>query len=431
MHTVLQTISRRFRLFFRALTIAWLLVWTTAVFAGRWLVFRLAGKPLAVRQALLGETVLGLFRRLGATFIKVGQIMSTRPDLLPPHIISSLSRLQDDVGPFAFSAVEQTIAQDFGQPLSVLFHAFSVEPIASASVAQVHRAELSTGETVAVKIRRPDIEELCAFDLSVMLFYARLFELFPSLRLLAPVDSVRQFGQAIAAQLDFTIEAENNHRFRAHFAALPEVIIPKLYPALCSRRCLTMDFIAGKKILDVSGTKAQRRAIGELGFRVMLKMIFVDGFVHADLHPGNLLVTPEGRVALLDLGLVARLDDQHRAAFARYFSAWAQGDGKTMADIHVAYSPTPFVTNHEKFTREIQAFVNRMHGKRLSEVEVAKVVFEVFQILRRYKVRVNPTFTMVNIAIAVTEGIGKQLDPTLDLMNEALPFFLSLSNQRV
>lgn len=420
-------VRQKLRLLARALVICLLLVETALRYGLVYVGYRLTGRSLADRQALFGESVLGLFRRLGATFIKVGQIMSTRPDLLPPHVILALSRLQDDVGPFPFAQVERTIAEDFGQPIAALFREFSPQPIASASVAQVHRARLPDGHLVAVKVRRPDIEELCAFDLSVMSFYARLLELVPSLRTLAPLESVEQFGRAIAMQLDFTIEAQNNRRFTHNFAADPQVIVPRLHDALCSRRVLTMDFIEGKKILDCTGSQPERRALGELGFRVMLKMIFADGFVHADLHPGNLLVTPDGKVALLDLGLVAEMDQTHRLAFARYFAAWARGDGHTMAEIMVTHSPSPYVKDRQGFEQAIQGFVDRLHGKRLGEVEVAKVVYDMLQILRRYRVRVNATFTMVNIAIAVTEGIGKQLDPTLDLMNEAMPFFLALS----
>lgn len=423
----MDIVWQKLRLLARALMICLLLVETALRYSLVYLGYRLTGRSLADRQALFGDSVLGLFRRLGATFIKVGQIMSTRPDLLPPHVIAALSRLQDDVGPFPFSQVERTVAEDFGQPISALFREFSPQPIASASVAQVHRARLPDGHLVAVKIRRPDIEELCAFDLSVMSFYARMLTLIPSLRTLAPLESVEQFGRAIAMQLDFTIEAQNNRRFTQNFAADPQVIVPKLHAALCSRRVLTMDFIEGKKILDCPGSQAERRALGELGFRVMLKMIFADGFVHADLHPGNLLVTPRGQVALLDLGLVAELDHTHRLAFARYFAAWARGDGHTMAEIMVTHSPSPHVEDRQGFEQAIQGFVDRLHGKRLGEVEVAKVVYDMLQILRRYRVRVNATFTMVNIAIAVTEGIGKQLDPSLDLMNEAMPFFLALS----
>ena len=423
----MNSLQQKLRLFARALIICLLLVETALRFGVSYLGMRITGRSLADRQALFAESVLSLFRRLGATFIKVGQIMSTRPDLLPPHVIAALSRLQDDVGPFPYSQVERTIHEDFGQPISTLFREFSPAPIASASVAQVHRARLPDGHLVAVKVRRPDIEELCAFDLSVMSFYARLLELLPSLRTLAPLESVEQFGRAIAMQLDFTIEAENNRRFTRNFNTEPQVIVPQLFDPLCSRRVLTMDFIEGKKILDCGGSQPERRALGELGFRIMLKMIFADGFVHADLHPGNLLVTQDGQVALLDLGLVAEMDDTHRLAFARYFAAWARGDGHTMAEIMVTHSPSPYVRDRAGFEQAIQGFVDRLHGKRLGEVEVAKVVYEMLQILRRYRVRVNATFTMVNIAIAVTEGIGKQLDPSLDLMNEAMPFFLALS----
>ncbi|HRI49215.1 MAG TPA: AarF/UbiB family protein [Pseudomonadota bacterium] len=422
----MKPLVQKLRLLSRALVIFYLLVQTALHYAAGWCWLRLGGRSLSERQAFFGACVLELFRRLGATFIKVGQIMSTRPDLLPPYVITALSRLQDDVGPFSFALVRQTLEQDFGRPLAELFAEFQVEPIASASVAQVHKARLPGGELVAVKVRRPDIEDLCAFDLGVMRIYAAILELIPSLRLLAPVDSVNQFGRAIHMQLDFTIEARNNHRFRKNFAADPEIIIPRLYEALCSRRVLVMEFIDGVKILDFKRSGAEPRRLGKLGFRLMLQMVFADGFVHADLHPGNILVTPEGKVALLDLGLVAELDDLHRSIFARYFAAWASGDGQTMADIMVSHSPVPSVNNHEKFRAAIQEFVDRLHGKRLNEVEVASVVYEMLQILRRHRVRVNATFTMVNIAIAVTEGIGKQLDPTLDLLAEATPFFAGL-----
>ena len=422
MHLVWQ----KLRLFLRALTILFLVVRTALRYGLGWTWLRLRGRPLSERQAFFGTCVLALFRSLGATFIKVGQIMSTRPDLLPPHVIAALSRLQDDVGPFPFAQVQRTIEEDLGRPLAELFAEFSPQPIASASVAQVHRARLPSGELCAIKVRRPDIEELCAFDLMVMRLYARTLELIPSLRLLAPLQSVEQFGRAIAMQLDFTIEARNNVRFQKNFAGDPDVVVPKLYPALCSRRVLVMEFIEGFKILDFKKTQFEPRRLGQIGFRVMLKMVFADGFVHADLHPGNLLVTPQGQVALLDLGLVAELDDEHRTAFARYFAAWSTGDGRTMADIMVRHSPSPHIQDPVGFTAAIQEFVNRLHGKRLGEVEVAAVVFGMLQILRRYRVRVNATFTMVNIAIAVTEGIGKQLDPTLDLLAEAMPFFMAL-----
>jgi ubiquinone biosynthesis protein len=423
----MEPLVRKLRLLSRAVVIFYLLVQTALRYALGWCWMRLSGRSQGERQEFFGVCVLDLFRRLGATFIKVGQIMSTRPDLLPPHIIDALSRLQDDVGPFPFALVQRTLEEDLGRPLHVLFAEFSPAPIASASVAQVHKARLPTGELVAVKVRRPDIEMLCAFDLGVMRMYASILELIPSLRLLAPLDSVEQFGRAIHMQLDFAIEARNNLRFQRNFAGDPDVVLPRLHEPLCSRRVLVMEFIEGVKILACKGEGEESRRLGKLGFRVMLKMVFADGFVHADLHPGNILVTPAKKVALLDLGLVAELDETHRSAFARYFAAWANGDGRTMADIMVSHSPaTSAQHDHAGFRAAVQELVDRLHGKRLNEVEVASVVYEMLQILRRYRVRVNATFTMVNIAIAVTEGIGKQLDPTLDILAEATPFFAGL-----
>jgi ubiquinone biosynthesis protein len=407
----------------RALLILLLLLVAFARFFVGWLLLLVALQPRARRQEWFGRCVVGLFRRLGATFIKVGQIMSTRPDLFPPHVLHALETLQDNVGPFPYSAVERTLVEELGRSPGELFASLEPEPIASASVAQVHRARLPDGRLVAVKVRRPDIEQLVRFDLGVMRLFARAMCLVPSIRLLAPVESVDEFGRGIRMQLDFTIEADNNRRFRKNFAGDPEVVFPALVDELCTRRVLVMDFIDGEKILHRQKSRADPRALAAIGFRVLLKMVFEDGFVHADLHPGNIFVTTEGKVAILDLGLVGELDDTHRGAFARYFAAWAQGDGETMAKLMTELSPSRRIADYAGFERAVVAFVRRYYGKKLGEVQVSKVFMDMMNILRRFRVRVNPTFTLVNIAIAVTEGIGKQLDPDVDLMSAALPFF--------
>jgi ubiquinone biosynthesis protein len=419
----------RWRLAARALVITALLVKHWTRFWVGWLALLVRRSGTTRRRAWLGRVIVDLFRELGATFIKVGQIMSTRPDLIPEHISTALAELQDDVGPFPLEAVVRTIEQDLGRPVRDLFSEFAPVPLASASVSQVHKARLPDGRVVAVKVRRPNVVEICTFDLAVMRIGARMLDVVPSVSTLAPIATVEEFGRAVFAQLDFRIEARNNLRFRDNFRNEPAVIFPEVIETLSTERILTMTFIAGTKILSTPDTRSDPKRVARLGLATLLKMIFEDGFVHADLHPGNIFITPDDKLALIDLGLVGELDDPHRKAFARFFAAWAKRDGDAMARIMYDMSSNAGAARDEeafeRYRAAIIEFVGRYWGQRLGEVQVGKVLLDMLGILRRHRVRVNPSFTIVNIAIAVTEGIGKQLDPDLDLMSEALPFFLS------
>jgi ubiquinone biosynthesis protein len=415
---------RAVRFVARAATIGFFLLWHSLRWFLGWLGLLVSFRGKERRQTWFAGCLLELFRDLGATFIKLGQIMSTRPDLIPPHIIGALEKLQDQVGPFPYSHVQRSILEDFGRPPEELFEELSKDPIASASVAQVHRARLADGRIVAVKVRRPRIEQIVEFDLAVMRAVAWVMCIHPGIRLLAPVETVTEFGRGIHTQLDFAVEAANNRRFSQLFAGDADVIFPELVPELCSKRVLTMGFIDGTKILQFRKTTHDPQRLARIGFRVLLKMIFEDGFVHADLHPGNIFITTDGKVCLLDLGLVGELDEFHRKHFARFFAAWAQGDGKTMAKIMADLSPNAErIPDREAFTAAVEGFVKRYYGLALGEVQIGTVVMDMMGILRKHRIRANATFTMVNIAIAVTEGVGKQLAPELDLMNEALPFF--------
>jgi ubiquinone biosynthesis protein len=422
----------RSRLVFRAVTIVTLLLQQTLRWWVGWLWLLLTFAGRARRRAWFGQVVLDLFRSLGATFIKVGQIMSTRPDLIPEHITCALEKLQDDVGPFPYSAVARTIEEDLGRPVGAIFVEFAPVPIASASVAQVHKARLPDGKVVAVKVRRPEVVELCTFDLAVMRLFARLLSRLPALRPLEPEAVVEEFGNAVSAQLDFRIEARNNSRFRENFRDQPDVVFPEVLEQLSSARILCMTFIDGTKILGVSRTWSDPKRVARIGLQTLLKMIFEDGFVHADLHPGNIFITPDNRIALIDVGLVGELEPPHRRAFARFFAAWAQRDGETMARLMYSMSSASQSSaslrdqsGFERFRASIIEFVGRYWGQRMGEVQVGMVLFDMLTILRRHRIRMNPAFTIVNIAITVTEGIGKQLDPDLDLMSEALPYFLA------
>jgi ubiquinone biosynthesis protein len=311
--------------------------------------------------------------------------------------------------------------------LEDLFLDFSRVPIASASVAQVHKAKLHDGRLVAVKVRRPDAIEICRFDLMVMNLAARLLGKIPKFSLASPELAVEQFGKAIAAQLDFRIEAENNVRFRKNFQDVPEVEFPEVFSHLSSERVLCMSHIEGTKILHARRGHFDTKKLARLGLSTLMKMIFEDGFVHADLHPGNIFVLPGNRLALLDLGLVGELDLKQKDSFAAFFRAWATQDADQIAQLlySLAINPSRDGEVYTSFKLAIQAFMARYWGQKMSELRTGKLLLELLGLLRKHNVRMAPSFTIVNIAIAVTEGIGKQLDPELDLMTEAIPYFLA------
>ncbi len=416
-----------YRLLQRAVTILALVMGQSLRWFLGWLVLLLAFAGRARRRAWFGQCLLDLFRHLGATFIKVGQIMSTRPDLVPEHITAALAHLQDDVGPFPYEAVARTVAEDLGRPVERIFAEFSPRPLASASVAQVHKARLPDGRVVAVKVRRPDVVEICTFDLAVMRKVAWLLTRIPSLAALSPESSIEQFGRAIHAQLDFRVEARNNLRFRENFRDDPDVVFPEVCAEYSSERILCMTYIEGRKVLETPRSSPEGKRIARLGLRALLKMIFEDGFVHADLHPGNIFALDGQRIAMVDLGLVGELDAPHRAAFARFFAAWAKSDAGTVARLlySLALDSSPDADGFEAFRLALGELMAHTSIHRMAEVHPGKVLIDMLGLLRRHRVRMAPAFTIVNIAIAVTEGIGRQLDPDLDLMAEAMPFFLS------
>jgi ubiquinone biosynthesis protein len=389
----------------------------------RYLGLRLRRAAPAERHALLGRALVRLARTLGATFIKIGQFLSTRGDLVPAATQEVLRQLQDRVGPFAWADVRATLVVELAQTPEQAFREVDPYPVASASVAQVHRGLLHDGRTVAIKVLRPGIERTVRFDLGVLRLAARLIALVPGLRRADPVGVVDEFGAAVAKQLDFRIEAANNRQLAANFAGEPSVKVPSLVEPLCTRRVLVMEFVEGTKILEIGADDPRRAELARTGLRMLLKMIFVDGLVHADLHPGNLIVQGD-RLYLLDLGLVATLTPTRRQGLVRILSAWAAGDGARVAEAVLAVAPvdTP-PADPARFQREVVDLVERYRRVSLAEVQLGLVLLELARLLRRQRVRLEASLTMVLIAIGVVEGVGRTLAPTLDLAREALGFF--------
>ena len=408
--------------------VAQVLLWSTVAF---WrLVLRM---PLVLlrggdvpRRRRAGALVANVGRRwlqdLGATFIKVGQILSTRPDILPDHAIAELALLQDQVPPFPFRHVVHTIETELGRPVEQIFTRLDPTPIASASVAQVHVGLLPTGEEVAVKVRRPNIVRKAELDETIMKLFARLVSVIPTVHFLSPVESVSEFCAAIRDQLDLRKEAANNRRFQANFEGMADVRFPALYDALCTPSILTMEYIRGVKEDRLDTIDADPRKLARIGSRAVLHMIFRHGFVHADLHPGNILFEPGNRVCFIDLGMVGRVDPERRRALAQLFFALAANDGATVARVMYEQSPHKAVTDYDAYEKDVQGFIATFYAKRLGDVEVSLLIGNVFRIIRRHRIRAEAAFTVINIAFIVMEGLGKKLDPTMDLFGETMPF---------
>lgn len=366
---------------------------------------------------------------LGATFIKVGQIASTRADLLPPPIIEELSKLQDRLPPFPFDQVRSTIESELGEPLENIFDQFEREPVAAASVAQVHRARLkgaeagTLGPEVAVKVRRPDIVDKVALDRSILLFMARTIEtLVPSLRLISIEEAMRSFCDGVEQQLWLDHEARNNLRFQENFADDDEIVFPRLYEEACSEAVLTMEFIEGihERDLESAGVDLERLVMA--GMRAVCRMIFLHGFVHADLHPGNLRFEAPARIVMLDLGLVGSLEERDRLVTAQLLFALATGDGATVARLFFDEAPHTATADYATYEREMCEFVSSVRAKGLGNLEVTLEIGRIFDILRRHRIQARAHMTMVNLALMTAEGLGKRLAPDLALTEAALPY---------
>jgi len=384
---------------------------------------RSRGAEQATSRAL-GRALAWLCADLGATFIKVGQIASTRGDLLPRALVAELATLQDRVPAFDFADVRRTIELEFGRPLEEIYDGFEREPVAAASVAQVHRAVLrSSGATVAVKVRRPDIVEKVALDRSILLAVGRFAEkIVPSLRLIALEEALRAFCNAVAEQIALGNEARNNVRFRENFADDPDIDFPLLYPEACTDAVLTMEFVHGVHEAELEASDCDVRGIVTAGMRCVCRMIFLHGFVHADLHPGNMRFTAPSHVMLLDLGLIGELTDEDRITTARTLLAFATGDGPTVARLFFDNAPHTGTKDYAAYEREMCAFVASVQNRGMGNVEITAEIGRMFDILRRHKIQARAHMTMVNIALMTAEGLGKRLAPDLSLTDATLPY---------
>ncbi|HEX6289039.1 MAG TPA: AarF/UbiB family protein [Herpetosiphonaceae bacterium] len=369
-----------------------------------------------------------LCESLGTTYIKFGQLLSTRYDLIPSAILKPLERLQDRVAPFDPRHVPEILTRELGTAPGNVFATFDAQPISSASVACVYRGTLHSGQAVAVKIRRPGIIRMVDTDLRLMRWTAGLMVRIPALRSVPMVEVIDELGEAITQQLNFRHEADHNRRFRSHFAHDQHVRLPALVEEYCTDAVLVMEFLPDlTHINELYERGVDCRSSIVTALKALYQMIFIDGFIHCDLHPGNMYFQSDGHVTFLDTGFVKKFTPEEQILFAKFFFGIVTNGGQQCATImrDIALSVPP-AFEYPEFERAVCDLIARSTKTRADKFQVAGFAMQLFDIQRRFGLRASPNFVMAILALLVFEGIVKTYCADLDFQREAQPFLLKV-----
>jgi len=374
-----------------------------------------------------------LFEELGPTFIKFGQILSTRPDLIPLEFIFELEKLQDNVPEFPFSDVEKTVAKAFGDDNP--FGSMEKEPIASASIGQVHLARLKTGERVAVKIQRPDIRKQITVDLEIMNHLATLMERhIADLSFFRPIKIVEEFAETLDKELDYTLEASNMERVGRQFMFDSTIHIPKVYMDKTTETVLTMEYIQGIKISEIDSLDKHgmdRRVLTQRGADLILKQVFEFGFFHADLHPGNLFVLPNNVLGPVDFGMMGFMDRRAREVFIDLIASVVTENSS--ATCHYLLDLTEYDDEPDMrfLERDISTFIAQYLTKALKHINMGRLLQDLLKITAKHKLRLYPDTFLMMKSFAAVEGVAQKLDPDFDMVGYAAPFIKKKKMERM
>ncbi|MDH4181302.1 MAG: ubiquinone biosynthesis regulatory protein kinase UbiB [Betaproteobacteria bacterium] len=390
------------------------------------------GEPRAVRLRLALES-------LGPIFVKFGQVLSTRRDLLPPDIADELAKLQDRVPPFPWSDVEATLQRAYRKPLAQVFAEFEREPVASASVAQVHFAKLPDGTPVAVKVLRPGIRAVIDKDVQLMMAGAMLAEkLWSDGKRLRPREVVHEFEKNLADELDLMREAANCAQLRRNFQHSPLLLVPGVHWDWCTSEVMVMERMTGIPIAQVerlveAGVDLKR--LSRAGVELFFTQVFRDGFFHADMHPGNIFVSVDpahfGKYVALDFGIVGALSERDQSYLAQNFLAFFRRDYRRVATAHIESGWVPAHTRVDELETEIRVVCEPIFDRPLKEISLGKVLMQLFRASRRFNVEVQPQLALLQKTLLNIEGLGRMLDPDLDLWVTAKPFLERWMENRI
>ena len=384
--------------------------------------------PRALRLRLALEN-------LGPIFVKFGQMLSTRRDLMPPDIADELARLQDQVPPFPSDKAVALLEIAYNRKLADVFRSFDLTPIASASVAQVHFAVLPDGREVAVKILRPGIAPIIAHDVALLMVCAGLLERWwVDGKRLKPRLVVAEFEKHLYDELDLMREAANASQLKRNFAGSNLLLVPEVYWDWCSTQVMVMERMDGLPVSQVDALRALGIDIAQLaanGVEIFYTQVFRDGFFHADMHPGNVRVAADGRYIALDFGIMGTLTDPDKNYLAQNFLAFFRRDYKRVAQVHIESGWAPANTRADELESAIRAVCEPIFDKPLREVSFGRVLLRLFQISRRFGIEVQPQLVLLQKTLLNIEGLGLQLDPELDLWKTAMPWLERWMNEQI
>ena len=372
------------------------------------------------------ERVRMAFEELGPTFIKLGQVLSTRPDLVPVDFVEELSKLQDEVPPSPFEEIGRIIQLELGAPPEELFEVFEKAPFASASIGQVHKARFADGEEVAVKVQHPGIRKTIEVDLEIMLHLATLMERhIEELSLHRPVKIVEEFAKTIEKEIDYSIEATNMERFAGNFLDDPTVYVPKVFRETTTERVLTMECVEGIKVSEIDQLKLSgldTKAICARGADFFIKQVFNYGVFHADPHPGNIFVLPNNVICLLDFGMVGVVDRYTREEFVDLVDSVVSQDELRATQVLLKFTSYDDEPDIRLLERDVADFMGRHLYKALKDIELGKLLQHLLELASRHRLRFPPDIFFMMKAFSTIEGVGLQLDPDFDMIAQTAPF---------
>jgi len=376
-----------------------------------------------------------VFEELGPTFIKLGQLLSTRPDLIPAEYLDELARLQDEVPPFSLAEVHAIFREELGRSPDEVFHYFDAEPLAAASIGQVHRARLDNGAEVVIKVQRPDIENVIAVDLEILAHLAGLMEQYlEEVQGHRPTAIVQEFARSLSREIDFAVELANVQRFARQFKNNTAIHVPLVYPELSTQRVLVMEYVLGIKASMAGQLREQGYdlpLIAERGATLVMEQIFVHGFFHADPHPGNLFILPDNVVCFIDFGQMGRLSRKDREDFTDLVLDLVAGDESTVVEGVLKVTVQLGEVDRESLGRDLGGLVDLYLYRPLGELEAGRILQDLLDLVTRHKLTFKPAFYQMMKALSTVEGVGLMLDPKLELIRLARPFMRRIRLERM